>query len=103
MRKPLRHSEKERMRLAVADALLYHRRLLRLAENPLAYDPLVASVASREPYLHSPLGRELALSDTIVACGESVLSRIKNNELLSREATVLAAVLAGRSISAAAK
>ncbi len=97
-----RHSERERMRLAVADAFLHHRKLLRLAENPLAYDPLITSAASREPYVDSPLGRELAVSDTIVACAESVFARIKGHELLSREATVLAAVLKGQSISAAA-
>ena len=102
MPKSARYSERERLRLAVADALLNHRRLLRLAENPLAYDPLIGSLASREPYVNSPLGRELAVSHTIVACGQSLLSRIEGHELLRREATVLATVLAGQSISAAA-
>ena len=97
----MRRTEQERKRLAIAGALLNARRLLILSENPLIDEPLVGQLAE-ERYADAIMSRELALSDLALASGHSVLQRIQGDQRMAREATVLATVLEGGSVQAAA-
>ena len=94
--------DQERLRLAVARALLNASRPLVLADNPLLDDPAVARLA-RERYASLALGAELALGDLVRAAAERVLARLGEDPRLGRERAVLQTVLAGGSVGAAAR
>jgi hypothetical protein len=94
--------DQERLRLAVARALLNASRPLVLADNPLLDDPAVARLA-RERYTGMALAPELALGDLVREAGELVLARLGEDPRLGRERAVLQTVLAGGSVGAAAR
>jgi hypothetical protein len=94
--------DQERLRLAVARALLNTGRPLVLADNPLLDQPAVARLA-RERYARMALGAELALGDLVRQAGELVLARLGDDPRLGRERAVLQTVLAGGSVGAAAR
>lgn len=93
--------DRARLRLAMAQALLQASRPLRLADNPLLEGPAVAQLA-RERYPGRVLGFELALGDLVREAGELLLARLGDDPRLARERAVLATVLAGGSVGAAA-
>jgi hypothetical protein len=90
--------DQERLRLAVARALLNAARPLVLADNPLLDEPAVARLA-RERYAEMALGAELALGDLVRQAGELVLARLGEDSRLGRERAVLRTVLGGGSAS----
>lgn len=94
--------DRVRLRLAMAHALLQASRPLRLADNPLLDEPAVAQLA-RERYPERVLGLELALGDLAREAGELVLARLGDDQRMARERAVLATVLAGGSVGAAAE
>jgi hypothetical protein len=94
--------DRERLRLAIARALLNAARPLALADSPLLEEPAVSQFA-RERYPESLLGPELALGDLVREAGAQVLARLGGDPRLGREHAVLETVLAGGSVRAAAQ
>jgi hypothetical protein len=94
--------DRERLRLAIAQALLSASRPLMLADSPLIEEPAVIRLA-RSRYPDSVVGPELALGDLAREAGERVLSRLGQEPRLTRERAVLETVLAGGSVRSAAQ
>jgi hypothetical protein len=98
----MRGRDRERLRLAMAHALLNASRPLALADSPLLQETAVASIA-REQYSGAVIAEELALGDLVREAGEQVLLRLGEDPRLARERAVLETVLAGGSVRSAAR
>ncbi|MBI5289533.1 MAG: hypothetical protein HY873_11240 [Chloroflexi bacterium] len=98
----MRRTDRERRRLAMAHALRNAQRLLNLSDNPLVDEPAVRRLAA-ERYGDAVMKEELALSDVVLACANTVLQRVGDDRRLEREAALLRTVIAGGSVCSAAK
>jgi hypothetical protein len=94
--------DRERLRLAMAHALLNASRPLALADSPLLQEAAVASIA-REHYSGAVIAEELALGDLVREAGKQVVLRLGEDPRLARERAVLETVLAGGSVRSAAR
>jgi hypothetical protein len=94
--------DRERLRLAMAHALLNASRPLALADSPLLQEAAVASIA-REHYSGAVIAEELALGDLVREAGKQVVLRLGQDPRLTRERAVLETVLAGGSVRSAAQ
>jgi hypothetical protein len=94
--------DRERLRLAMAHALLNASRPLALADSPLLQEAAVASIA-REHYSGAVIAEELALGDLVREAGKQVILRLGEDPRLARERAVLETVLAGGSVRSAAR
>ena len=94
--------DRERLRLAMAHALLNASRPLALADSPLLQEAAVASIA-REHYSGAVIAEELALGDLVREAGKQVVLRLGQDPRLTRERAVLETVLAGGSVRSAAR
>lgn len=94
--------DRERLRLAMAHALLNASRPLALADSPLLQEAAVASIA-REHYSGALIAEELALGDLVREAAKQVILRLGGDPRLARERAVLETVLAGGSVRSAAR
>jgi hypothetical protein len=94
--------DRERLRLAMAHALLNASRPLALADSPLLQEAAVASIAL-EHYSEAVIAEELALGDLVREAAQQVVLRLGEDPRLARERAVLETVLAGGSVRSAAR
>lgn len=94
--------DRERLRLAMAHALLNASRPLALADSPLLQEAAVTSIAC-EHYSGAIIAEELALGDLVREAGKQVVLRLAEDPRLARERAVLETVLAGGSVRSAAR